>query len=154
MENLNDNVSETVLREQLQKYAGNAATVTIAYHPTTKKHLGFAHVVFVDENATGKCLKHMHGRSVMGNVVAVSKDPLSNFYHVGPFSVYKCDAKLYRKEIQKVVQRCNNRRGESEGASPRNPTTSCGGPKGKSDYSVDCMNSGQFLSSAHERKWV
>ena len=69
LENLNNNVKEEFLRGYLQKHLQSKDAIkhlSIAYHPTSKKHLGIAHVEFESSAACLACLKAMHGKSVMG----------------------------------------------------------------------------------------
>ncbi|XP_055337088.1 histone-lysine N-methyltransferase SETD1B-like [Paramacrobiotus metropolitanus] len=80
LENLNDNLREEFLREMLQKTAGKVVTLTIGYHPVSRKHLGFAYVEFESEEACAACLRNVNGKSVMGKAIAVSKDPMGRRY--------------------------------------------------------------------------
>ena len=87
LENLNDNVREDFLRTLLKKQSCDVVHLTIAYHPTTKKHLGLAHVELATSQMAAACIKAMNGRSVMGNVIVASKDPLGMYSFICPFTV-------------------------------------------------------------------
>jgi RNA recognition motif-containing protein len=86
LENLNDNVREDFLRAMLLKCAGSVRHLAIAYHPSSKKHLGIAHVEFESEMGSSACLRQMQGKSVMGNIISASKDPLGKLLLSQSFS--------------------------------------------------------------------
>lgn len=71
--NLNDNIDKQFLSEMLQK-CGPTEDVTIYYHPSTKRHLGLARIVFVDVKSARACIDKMNGTSVMGNELNVYHD--------------------------------------------------------------------------------
>ncbi|OQV23326.1 Histone-lysine N-methyltransferase SETD1A [Hypsibius exemplaris] len=83
LENLNNNIREDFLRSLIQKpLPGSSSSptvirhLTIAYHPKSNKHLGIAHVEFESSAACSACLKQMNQKSVMGNIIMATKDPL------------------------------------------------------------------------------
>uniref|UniRef100_A0A6Q2Y448 [Histone H3]-lysine(4) N-trimethyltransferase n=1 Tax=Esox lucius TaxID=8010 RepID=A0A6Q2Y448_ESOLU len=71
---LNDNVKESFLTDMCKKY-GQIEEVEILYNPKNKKHLGIAKVIFDTVKAAKDSVEHLHGISVMGNIIHVELDP-------------------------------------------------------------------------------
>lgn len=65
--NLNDNIDKQFLKNTLQK-CGTYDELHVYYHPSTKKHLGLARIVFESVKSAKNCISKFNGTSVMGKV--------------------------------------------------------------------------------------
>lgn len=57
------------------KKCGKLEEVKVFSHPTTKRRLGVARVVFQTEKEASACLERYNGTSIMGSIVRVITDP-------------------------------------------------------------------------------
>lgn len=61
------------MADLLQK-CGPTEEQTIYHHPMTKRHMGFARVVFMDVRSARDCIEKYNGKSVMGKELLVFHD--------------------------------------------------------------------------------
>jgi len=71
--NLNDNVTEDFLGRMCVNY-GKLERLKVYFHPSSKKHMGLAKVIFRSIKSAANCLKGVNKTSVMGNVISAVID--------------------------------------------------------------------------------
>ncbi|PIO53039.1 hypothetical protein TELCIR_25644 [Teladorsagia circumcincta] len=54
----------------------------VFYHPTTKKHMGMAMIVFTSFAEAHKFVLEYNGKSIMGGQVICCHDPYCEFYYI------------------------------------------------------------------------
>jgi histone-lysine N-methyltransferase SETD1 len=84
---LNDNINQQFLIEFCRK-CGDVGEAKIYFHPTTKKHLGIARVLFSRVRDAKLCIERYNNLSVMGEIIRCICDPFGLFYILLTLSNY------------------------------------------------------------------